>query len=38
MLDLCASFVSCIVIMSGCVLYKRFFSSSILFLMSFVLI
>ena len=37
-LDLCVSFVSCIMMMAGCVLCTRFFSSSILFLMSFMLI
>ena len=31
-------FVSCIVMMSGCVLYTRFFSSSILFLMPLLLL
>ena len=30
-LDLCVSFVSCIVMMSGCVLSARCFNSSILF-------
>ena len=34
----CASLVSCIVMMSGWVLCTRFFSSSILFLMPFMLI
>ena len=38
LLDFCVSFVSCIVKMSGWVLGTRFFSSSILFLMPFMLI
>ena len=37
-LAFCVSFVSCIVMMSGWVLCTRFFSSSILFLMPFMLI
>ena len=37
-LDFCVSFVSCIVMMSGWVLCNRFFSSSILFPMLFILI
>ena len=36
LLYLCVSFVSCIVMMSGCVLCESFFSSSILFLMPFI--
>ena len=36
-LAFCVSFVSCIVMMSGCVLCTSFFSSSILFLMPFML-
>ena len=37
-LDFGVSFVSCIVMMSGCVLCTRFFSSPILFLIPFMLI
>ena len=37
-LAFCVSFVSCTVMMSGWVLCTRFFSSSILFLMPFMLI